>query len=164
MQWWKERGISMNGLKMIAAALGRMCLSAIFILSAINKFLSWNETELSLVNTMNDLISKVQEGTWIHEMLSYALPWSYELLICAALFEIVGGLLIFVGMRVRLGAALLLLFLIPTTFFFHHFWLLQGADHELQMIMFLKNLSIFGGLLIVLAFGKGKEAVKASAK
>jgi uncharacterized membrane protein YphA (DoxX/SURF4 family) len=73
----------------------------------------------------------------------------------AATCEIVGGLLIFLGMWVRFGALILVLFLIPTTFLFHDFWQLQGPDRALEMTMFLKNLSIIGGLLILLAYGKG---------
>jgi putative oxidoreductase len=50
--------------------------------------------------------------------------------------------------------------LIPTTMVFHHFWELQGADRALQMIHFMKNISILGGLLIVLALGKGYKTAK----
>ena len=43
---------------------------------------------------------------------------------------------------------------------FHHFWLLQDPDRQPEMIEFMKNASILGGLLILLAYGKGKKSLK----
>ena len=101
----------------------------------------------------------------MQKILEHALPWVSLLLILGIVFELVGGLLIFLSLNIRLGAFLLLIFLILTTLFFHHFWYLQGTDYDLQLSMFLKNLSIFGGLLIVLTYGKGKnKTVKNSEK
>lgn len=146
----------MNFIQIIVATLGRICLSAIFILSSVQKFLNWHETEQAVITKINDLLHLLQGQEGLHGLVSAALPWSKELLVCAAAFELVGGLLVFSGYRVRFGAALLILFIIPTTFLFHHYWLLQGGDREIQMIMFLKNLSILGGLLVVLGMGAGR--------
>jgi uncharacterized membrane protein YphA (DoxX/SURF4 family) len=154
----------MNALRALIAAIGRMCLSVIFILSGVSKFLNWHEMEQTVTTTMNNLNILIQGNEVMYQMITAALPWSRELLGLAMTFEIVGGLLIFLGIRARLGAFLLILFLIPTTFLFHHYWLLEGSDRELQMTMFLKNLSIFGGLFIVLALGTGGNKGKSCAK
>jgi uncharacterized membrane protein YphA (DoxX/SURF4 family) len=42
----------------------------------------------------------------------------------------------------------------------HQFWFVEGGLRDVQQIMFLKNLAILGGLLMVLVFGaqaQGKE-------
>jgi putative oxidoreductase len=69
--------------------------------------------------------------------------------------QIAGGLLLFLGFRVRLGAALLLAYLLPVTVIYHPFWFLTAQDQSFALILFLKNLAIIGGLIVVLALGKG---------
>lgn len=69
--------------------------------------------------------------------------------------EVVGGLSVLVGFFARLGALALFSFLIPTTVIFHAFWAVPEAHQQIQMIMFMKNLAIMGGLLMVVAFGPG---------
>ena len=43
--------------------------------------------------------------------------------------------------------------MIPTTILFHPFWYMEGAPRDLQTIMFLKNLAILGGLILMLLHG-----------
>jgi len=93
----------------------------------------------------------------MQQLIQMALPWTSTMLIIACMLELFGGFLLLFGIKVRWGAFFLILFLIPTTLIMHHFWLLQSPQRELEMGMFLKNLSIFGGLLTVLAFGTGSE-------
>lgn len=147
----------MNLLQKIVAFFGRIFLSLIFILSSLAKIMNWQGTEQAVSNALTDLKIALQGMQGIQGGLETLLNWVPLLVVLAVVFELFGGLLIFLGIKVRFGAGLLLLFLIPTTLLFHHFWLLQGADRDLQMIMFLKNLSIFGGLLILLAFGTGAK-------
>lgn len=116
--------------------LGRICLSAIFILAGIGKFMDYDGT--------------------VQYMASKGFTMIPVFLVMAAMVEIIGGLLILLGFRTHWGAAMLLLFLIPTTVIFHDFWNYQGAEQQMQMINFLKNLGIFGGLLYVLCIGAGK--------
>ena len=154
----------MNPFQVCVAALGRMCLSLIFILASFNKILDWNGTEQSIVSKLNELMNYTVGMEWVTEAIQFVLPWPALLVACAVAFELLGGLLIFLGLKVRMGAFLLAIFLIPTTLLFHHFWFLQGSDRELQMIMFLKNLSIFGGLLVILGLGKGSSKAAAIPK
>jgi uncharacterized membrane protein YphA (DoxX/SURF4 family) len=144
-------------MQKVLTAVGRICLSLIFLLSGIGKLIHWHEREQSLVGAINDLLSNTQGLDWVHSLLSSLLPWTGELLVLGIIFELGGSILVFSGYRARLGALILAIFLIPTTLLYHHFWLLQGSDRELQMIMFLKNLSIFGGLLILFALGAGRD-------
>ncbi len=81
-------------------------------------------------------------------------------LIAAMVLEIGGGLSVLLGFKAKLGAIALLILIIPATLIFHNF--LPIADpmaQKLQMIMFLKNLAIMGGLLLVVSFGSGPFSV-----
>jgi putative oxidoreductase len=73
----------------------------------------------------------------------------------AIVFLLVGGTSLILGFKARLGAALLIAFLIPTTLIFHAFWAVPEAQAQQEMISFMKNVSILGGLLMVLAQGAG---------
>lgn len=137
--------------------LGRVCFSIIFIAAGINKIFNWDATEQYLVNQMLDVLAKSYDQGWAQALFDRILPLAPVLLVLATIAELLGGLLVLTGLQVRLGALILCLFLIPTTFLFHNFWALEGSQQELQMIMFLKNLSIFGGGLVLLAFGKGRK-------
>jgi putative oxidoreductase len=125
----------MSAIQCSAAFLGRILLSAIFLLSGANKFMAWEQTT--------------------QYMESKGLPAAPVLLPVAAAAEIAGGLSLLLGLWARLGAIGLIAFLVPTTAIFHGFWALEGAEQQAQMIQFLKNLAIMGGLLLVAAFGPG---------
>jgi putative oxidoreductase len=65
--------------------------------------------------------------------------------------EILGGLAIVLGWKTRIVAFLLAGFSVLTAVIFHR----NFAD-QTQMIMFLKNLSIAGGFLLLVANGPGR--------
>ncbi len=137
--------------------LGRLCFSAIFIIAGINKIMNWDVSEQYLVNQLMDVLSKSYHQPWAKTIFDQILPLAPTLLVLATIAELGGGLLVLLGVQVRLGALILCLLLIPTTILFHNFWALEGSAQQLQMIMFLKNLSIFGGALAFLAFGTGPK-------
>lgn len=148
----------MQLIRGLIAFLGRFCLSIIFISSSIHQMLNWQETLQSMTTTLADLESLTVAINWVQPLLSFSLNSTSTLLGLAIFCQLIGGLCILLGIQVRLGAFLLIAFLAPATLAFHHFWLLQGPDQQVQMIEFMKNLSIFGGLLILLAYGKCKRA------
>ncbi|MCC6145317.1 MAG: DoxX family protein [Candidatus Hydrogenedentes bacterium] len=114
---------------------GRLMLSAIFILSGPRKTVDW------------DFYSGY--------MASQDMPAVPFFLVMAILFELTGGLMVLAGYRARLGAFLLIVFLVPTTLIFHDFWSAPVDQQQNQMIHFMKNVSILGGLLMVLGLGAG---------
>lgn len=148
----------MNPFPSLISFIGRLCLSFIFVLSGAYKVLNWQGTIDGLTGALTQWVQLTPDLPWTHEIINALLPHLTLVLIIAVIFELLGGISVFLGINVRFGAFLLAIFLIPTTILFHHFWLLQGPDRSLQMAMFLKNLSIFGGLLVVLGIGKGKCA------
>jgi putative oxidoreductase len=119
--------------------VGRVLLGAIFLMAGVAKLMDW-------------------AGTAAY-MESQGLPMVDVLLPIAAAVEIVGALSILTGTFARAGALALFAFLIPTTLVFHDFWTLEGAERQAQMIDFLKNLSIMGGLLLLIGAGAGKVSV-----
>lgn len=70
------------------------------------------------------------------------------------LTELGGGLLLLVGFQARLVAFLLAGFSLISAVIFHF----QPAD-QMQMIMFMKNLAIAGGLLLITQYGAGAFAI-----
>ncbi len=119
--------------------IGRILISAIFILSGANFFANFHTME------------GVVRGA--------SIPLPVFSTACAAVLEFFGGLAILAGFRARIAAWLLFLFLIPTTLLFHDFWALQGAQRMNQLINFQKNVAIMGGLLIIAAFGAGAYSI-----
>ena len=66
-----------------------------------------------------------------------------------------GGLMPVIGWRGRFAAALLFLFIIPTTLAFHAFWSVDPEAAQDQMIQFLKNLAMMGGMLYIVVHAPG---------
>ncbi len=123
----------------VTALLARLLLAAIFINSAYGKITGWSGT--------------------IAYMSSQGLPAPQTLLPLAIVAEALGGLSLILGFKPRLGALALIAFLIPTTFIFHDFWTYPADQQHVQMIQFMKNLAILGGLGMVLAHGAGQWAL-----
>ena len=82
------------------------------------------------------------------------LPLPPAALAVAVIIELGGGLLLIAGFRVRIVAAVMALFALATAVSFHS----NFADQN-QMIHFLKNVMITGGLLQIVAFGAGALSI-----
>lgn len=94
-------------------------------------------------------------------MTEYGLEWRQDLLVFGAIFNLlIGGVLVLIGYRSGLGAMLLLFYWIPVTFIVHSFWNDPQDMQQEQSILFMKNLSIVGALLMVYVNGSGKYSVK----
>lgn len=118
------------------ALVARFFLASIFFVAGISKFANQEQT--------------------VAYMESVGIPYASTLLVLAGLAEVLGALSLVVGFHARTGAAALILFLIPTTVMFHAFWTYDGAEAQMQMVNFLKNLSIMGGLGMICAMGPGR--------
>lgn len=89
------------------------------------------------------------------EMIGAAgLPFPPLAFAVAVAAELGGGILLIAGLRTRLVAAALVLFSLATAVSFHS----NFADQN-QMIHFLKNVMIAGGLLQIAAFGAGALSI-----
>jgi putative oxidoreductase len=131
----------MQSLSWFLMLLGRICIATIFVLSGVNKFMDYHSAAIYMAS----------KGLTMIPFFLYA----------SATLEVLAGLCILVGFKVHYAAALLALYLIPVTWIFHDFWNLDPLARLIQLIMFLKNLAIFGGLLYVIACGAGKYSCDA---
>ena len=76
-------------------------------------------------------------------MESKGFPFASFFLVGAIAFEVIGGLMLVLGFKIRVAAAILILFLLPTTLIFH----VPGIGEQREMIATLKNLAILGALI-----------------
>jgi putative oxidoreductase len=73
-----------------------------------------------------------------------------------------GGLSILLGYRAKLGAWLLVLFLVPVTVMMHNFWAVHDPMMaQIHMGMFMKNVSMLGGALLISQLGAGPFSLDA---
>lgn len=119
-----------------ASLIGRVLLSAIFILSGFSKLAA--------------------PAMMIGYIGSVGLPFPPLALALAVIIEIGGGVALVVGYRARAVASVLALFSVATALAFHH----ALADQN-QFIHFFKNIAMAGGLLQVVAFGAGRFSLDA---
>jgi putative oxidoreductase len=121
--------------------LGRVLLSVIFILSGLGKLPHFHDVA--------------------GMMASKGIPLASLALVITLFIEIGGGLMVLAGFKARYAALVIAVWLIPVTLIFHHFWGIPAAQQQEQMINFLKNVAIMGGLLILAYASPDKTEIKA---
>lgn len=124
------------------ALIGRILMSAIFILSSISKFADPAGTAGS--------------------MSSVGIPAAGTLVYVAAVAELAGGLSLLFGFLTRIGALGLIILVAIISFTFHAFWTMPAAEAAQQQAHFLKNLAIIGGLFVIVAMGPGRYSLDAA--
>ncbi len=124
----------------LLSLVGRVMLCAIFLLSAIG-------------NKLTDF------GGVAEAMKGQGVPLPQAMLASAIGFLIVGSAMIIIGYKARVGAFLLLLFLAVATFYFHDFWEFADAERANQFNHFMKNLSLMGAMVFILANGAGAWSI-----
>lgn len=92
---------------------------------------------------------------------SGGLPLATLLAVVVGLLELLGGIAIAIGFQARWSALALALFTLLATVLFHRFWAVPADQAFVQQLMFMKNLSVAGGLFIVAALGAGPASVDA---
>lgn len=121
------------------AFFGRILLAPVFLLSGIGKLRGF-------------------EGT-VAYISSAGLPLPAVAAAAALALEIVASVALILGYRTRWAALALAAFSLVAAFLFHNYWAMPPADQIVQQIMFLKNLAIAGGLLMLAAHGPGSWSV-----
>jgi putative oxidoreductase len=131
----------MNSANDITTLAGRILISVIFLISGFFK--------------VGGYAQLVGYATAVH------LPMPGVAIAAAAAVELACGLAILAGFKTRFVAWLLFLYLIPVTYVFHNFWAVQGQEQQTQMVNFLKNIAIMGGLLVLSVNGAGAYSADA---
>ena len=124
----------------VLTLVGRILLAVLFIPAGFQKF-------------------GAIEGTSGY-IAAMGLPASTLLAWAAAVFEVVAGIAILVGFQTKWASLALAAFCVFTGFVFHYA-AAAGDTSGMQMIMFMKNLSIAGGFLVLAASGAGAYSVDA---
>jgi len=94
-------------------------------------------------------------------MIEYGLTWKTEFLLSSSIVALLlGGFMILLGYRPKLGAGILLMYWLPVTFIRHSFWNDPVSIQREQTIHFVKNMAIVGGLIIVLINGTGRFSIR----
>ena len=121
---------------------GRVLFSLIFIFAGLNHF------------SKQTIAFAASQGV---PLASVAVPLS-------GVLAVVGGLSILLGYRARLGAWLIVLFLAGVTPL-HNFWAVHDPMMaQIQMAMFMKNVSMIGGALLISQFGAGPFSLDARSR
>src|SRR5271157_6507326 len=120
--------------------LGRFLFTLIFLASGPRHF------------SMQTIAFAASQGV---PMASVAVPFS-------GVLAFVGGLSILLGYRAKLGAWLIVLFLVGVTPMIHKFWgVTDPMMYQMQLVMFMKNVSTLGGALLITQLGSGPWSLDA---
>ncbi len=134
----------MNGSHNLSALFGRILLSLIFVLSGFQKITQFAGT-----------------AGYMEHM---GVPMVYPALVLTILVEFGCGMMVLLGFKTRLAAGIIFLWFIPVTIIFHVNPWRQGQDAMINMIMYMKNLSIMGGLLLLASYGPGAYSIDGDGK
>jgi putative oxidoreductase len=130
----------MNDTKLYA--IGRAFAGVLFLVSGINKILAFSYV-----------------AGWMN---GAGIPAAGLLLVLTILLEVGGGLALITGFQARIAAAALALFLIPVTLIFHGFWHADAAEFQNQLNHFLKNVAIFGGMLVLFGVEQQRRTARSA--
>jgi putative oxidoreductase len=122
----------MNQLQAIATPVGRILISMMFVTSGFSKISGYTATQ--------------------GYMEAMGVPGALLPLVIAV--ELLGGLAVMLGWHTRIAAFLLAGFSLLSALLFH-----ANFGDQMQMIMFMKNISIAGGFLMIVALGGGAFAL-----
>ena len=117
------------------ALAGRILLSLMFVLAGCSKIAGFAGT--------------------VGYMQSKGVPAPELLAVLTILLEVGGGLALMFGFMTRWAALALAVFTVVASLIFHNFWAVPDAQKMVQNLMFMKNLSVVGGLLVLAAIGPG---------
>jgi putative oxidoreductase len=88
--------------------------------------------------------------------VTQGVPLASILVPLSGVLAFAGGLSILLGYRAKLGAWLIVLFLVPVTAMMHNFWAVHDPMMaQVQMAMFMKNIGLLGGALLISQLGAG---------
>ena len=127
--------------KAYVAVVGRVLLALMFLLSGFDK------------------LGNIQGTAGF--IASGGLPAPIFLAVAVGVLELLGGIALVVGYQVRLAGLTLALFTVAASVAFHAYWSAPAAQQFVTQLLFMKNISVAGGLLLVSALGAGPLSIDA---
>jgi len=120
----------MKQIRTIATVSARILIAAVFLVSGLGL---------------------VDQSISVHEMVARGIPVNLApaLSMVARIIEVIAGVGLALGLYPGICAGALIAFLIPATLIGHPFWIAPSQLFQVQLINFLKNFSMIGGLLFI---------------
>ena len=131
----------LNTLQNPLALVGRILLALLFVTSGVAKIAGF-------AGTAGYIASK-------------GLPMASLVAALTIIVEVGGGLALVFGLFTRWAALALAVFSVLAALIFHNYWAVPPEQVMAQQINFWKNISIAGGMLVLVAFGAGAISLDA---
>jgi len=122
----------------LAALTGRLLIAPIFLMSGVGKITG--------------------AATYLGYIQAFGLPFPELALVSAIVIELLGGLMLVAGYRVRAAASVLAVFSLATALVFH-----SNFGDQNEFLHFWKNAAMAGGLFQIAALGAGRFGLDKSA-
>lgn len=130
-----------DSYKSYVSVLGRLLLALMFIMAGFDK------------------LTHIQ-GTAGY-IASGGLPLPVVLAVLAGVLELFGGLALVLGYQVRWIGLALALFTLAASVAFHAYWSAPADQQFVVQLLFMKNLSVAGGMFLISALGAGPLSLDA---
>jgi putative oxidoreductase len=129
----------MNTTTNALALIGRILLALMFVLAGFDKIGGFAGTAAYIA--------------------SKGLPVPQVLAAGTIAVEVLGGLMLVIGWKARWAALALAGFTLLASVIFHNYWAMPAEQQMVNQLMFMKNLAVAGGMLMIIAFGPGAWSV-----
>lgn len=131
----------MQNLSASANLLGRLLIAALFLPAGLSKITGFDGT--------------------VGYIESVGMPLATLAAIAAIVVEVGGALALIAGFQTRLVALALAGFTLVANVFFHAYWAAPADQAFMQQLLFMKNIAVAGGLLVLVAQGAGAFSLDA---
>ena len=129
----------MNTYQNALNLLGRLLIVALFLPAGLSKLTGFDGT--------------------VGYFASLGLPLATLAVVVAIITEVLGGIALLVGFQTRIVAILLAIFTLAASITGHAFWAAPADAAFIQQLLFLKNIAVIGGLLVLASAGAGKFSI-----
>jgi putative oxidoreductase len=141
----------------IVYLIGRIAFVSVFLASGIFKGMDIAgtakliESKFTIPSALDPLVANITNMTGMS---------SFQLLaILLAIVEVVFALFIIFNIATRFSALVLAVILAVGTYYVHDFWNMAGDAKVANMELLIKNVSIIGGLLMMMVIGPWRPAL-----
>lgn len=131
-----------DSYKTTVSLVGRILLALMFIMSGFGK------------------LADIQ-GTAGY-VASGGLPFPVALAVLVGLLELFGGIALVIGFKARIAGFLLGVFTLVASVLFHPYWSVPADQQLVTQLLFMKNISVAGGLFLLSALGAGPLSLDAA--
>jgi putative oxidoreductase len=129
-------------MKDLTLLVFRILLVAIFPISAYYKYIQWPGITKAVANA--------------------GLPYPEYVSMLGTGVEFILPILVVLGLFTRWAALGLIVYVVLATYIGHPIWKVAPDAYFANLMSFMKNLGMVGGLLMLMAFGPGRLAVQPS--